>query len=66
MDFLEAFAGRTFVAIGPAKNFSASSVRVPFAERSSTRAPSTCATSGSSAQGSACARLPPIVPRLRV
>src|SRR2546430_1021103 len=58
--------GRTLVAIGPAKNFSASSVRVPFAERSSMRAPSTCATSGSSAQGSACARLPPIVPRFRV
>src|SRR5207248_5804201 len=58
--------GRTFVAIGPAKNFSASSVRAPLPERSSMRAPSTCATSGSSAQGSACARLPPIVPRFRV
>src|SRR6267378_2123362 len=57
---------RADAVIGPAKNFSASSVRVPLPERSSMRAPSTCATSGSSAQGSACARLPPIVPRFRV
>ena len=35
-------------------------------ERSTSRASSTCAASGSSADGSACARLPPTVPRLRV
>src|SRR5713101_5406141 len=58
--------GRTFVAIGPAKNFSASSVRTPLPERRSMRAPRTCATSGSSAEGSACARLPPTVPRFLV
>src|SRR5712692_584790 len=57
---------RAEVAMGPEKNFSASTSRVPFAERSSMRAPSTCATSGSSAHGSACARLPPTVPRFRV
>src|SRR6266480_3439669 len=57
---------RADVAMGPEKNLSASSVRVPLPERSSMRAPSTCATSGSSAHGSACARLPPIVPRFRV
>src|SRR6267378_4499536 len=59
-------SGRAEVAMVPEKNLSASSVRVPFAERSNMRAPSTCATSGSSAHGSACARLPPIVPRFRV
>src|SRR6266581_1689288 len=58
--------GRAFVAIGPAKNFSASSVRTPPPERSSMRAPRTCATRGSSAEGSACARLPPTVPRFLV
>src|SRR6266852_4393062 len=58
-------SGRTEVAMGPEKNFSASTSRVPLPERSSMRAPSTCATSGSSAHGSACARLPPIVPRFR-
>src|SRR5258708_22189153 len=57
---------RAEVAIGPEKNFSASSVRVPLPERSSMRAPSTCATSGSSAHGAACAQPPPIVPRFRV
>src|SRR5436190_4155921 len=57
---------RADVAMGPEKNLSASSVRVPLPERSSMRAPSTCATSGSSAHGSACARLPPKVPRFLV
>src|SRR5712691_8336103 len=57
---------RAEVAMGPEKNFSASTSRVPFAERNSMRAPSTCATSGSSAHGSACARLPPTVPRFLV
>src|SRR5882762_4161250 len=57
---------RADVAMGPEKNLSASSVRVPLPERSSMRAPSTCATRGSSAHGSACTRLPPIVPRFRV
>src|SRR3989441_12778281 len=59
-------SGRAAVAIGPAKNFSASRVRAPFDERRTSFAPSTCAASGSSADGSACARLPPTVPRLRV
>ncbi len=44
----------------------AGSVRVPDLARSTIRASRTCATSGNSADGSACARLPPTVPRLRV
>src|SRR5882672_6910292 len=59
-------SGRIAVIIGPAKNFAASIARAPLPERRTIFAPSTCATSGSSAHGSACVRLPPTVPRFRV
>jgi len=54
-DFLEYSPGRAFVAIGPAKEFLRLERARTAIERSAWRAPSTCATSGSSAQGSACA-----------
>jgi hypothetical protein len=50
----------------PAKKSAAGTVRVPRTLRTSNVASSASATAGSSAAGSACERLPPIVPRVRM
>src|SRR2546427_3827184 len=51
---------------GATKKSSAAIVRWPFWLRATKVAPSTTATAGSSEVGSACARFPPTVPRLRI
>src|SRR5437867_10396924 len=57
--------GVSAVVSGPVKNSRAARVRRPDAEATASRASSAVMTAGSSAAGSACARLPPTVPSVR-
>ena len=58
--------GRSADSIGPVKNAAAATSRVPSALRSVTDPSSSRSTADISAAGSACTRLPTVVPRLRI
>ena len=59
-------SGSSAVVNGPCRNSAAGMRRVPPGPVATSSAPSASATAGSSAAGSAWARLPPIVPLLRM